>query len=219
MSRPRIRRLLAVLVGYCPTNTLRCFFYSYLMGYRLGANVRLGWGTVVAVNEFVAGANVTIRRGNTFVGPVTVELGERTFIGRYNKIECGDSAVDPKVAHMGYSRRFVTGANSLINEGHLFDVLGTLSIGNGTWIAGFDSQFLTHGAGTMNRDIKLGDDCFVGSAVRFAPGAGVGDRVIVGIGAVVTKQLPENNVVVGGFPAKVIKIREADDEYHFEKQW
>jgi acetyltransferase-like isoleucine patch superfamily enzyme len=78
---------------------------------------------------------------------------------------------------------------------------------------------LTHGAGTMNRDIKLGDDCFVGSAVRFAPGAGVGDRVIVGIGAVVTKQLPENNVVVGGFPAKVIKIREADDEYHFEKQW
>jgi acetyltransferase-like isoleucine patch superfamily enzyme len=215
----RARRLLATFVAHAPTNTLRCLLYRLLMGYRLGAGVRLGWGSVIAVDRFSAGVGVTVRRGNRFVGPISIELGDHTFVGRRNRIECGDAAADAAAAHMGYSRHFVTGEHSLINEGHLFDVLGTISIGRGTWIAGFDSQFLTHGAGTMNRDIVLGDECFVGSAVRFAPGSGVGRRVIVGMAAVVTKLLPDDEVVVGGFPARVLKARSADDSYRFQKTW
>ena len=219
MNRSQGRRLLALLIAHTPTSALRRAFYTLLMGYRFGAGTRLGWGSVIAVDRFSAGADMTLRRGNRFIGPITVELGDRTFIGRANRIDCGDAAADAKVAHMGYSRRFVTGADTLINEGHRFDVLGAISIGRGTWIAGFDSQFLTHGAGTMNRDIVLGEACFVGSAVRFAPGSGVGHRVIVGMAAVVTKRLAENDVVVAGFPARVVKARVANDGYEFQKTW
>jgi acetyltransferase-like isoleucine patch superfamily enzyme len=120
---------------------------------------------------------------------------------------------------MQYAREFITGRDSLINEGHLFDVLGRITLGNGSWIAGFASQFLTHGAGTMDRDIVIGDDCFLGSAVRFAPGSGIGSRVIVGMGAVVTKRLAPDNVVVGGVPAKVLKERQQQADYVFEKGW
>jgi len=159
------------------------------------------------------------RRGTCFIGPMSVDLADRTFIGRFNKIECGAGAADARVAHMNYTRRFQTGSNSLINEAHLFDVLGTIDIGRGSWIAGFSSQFLTHGASVMNRDICIGEDCFLGSAVRFAPGSSVADRVIVGMGAVVTGNIPDSDVIVAGLPARVIRVRDESDNYRFEKTW
>ena len=154
-----------------------------------------------------------------FVGPIEVHLGEGTFIGRWNRIECGEAAASPSQAHMNYARRFETGRNCLLNDSHLIDVLGLVSIGDGTWLAGFSSQFLTHGAGAMNRDIRIGRDCFLGSAVRFAPGSGVADRTIVAMGSVVTKTLTESDVVIGGVPARILKTREGEDAYRFERSW
>lgn len=215
----KIKKILALVIAVLPTSALRVGLYRALLGYRFGPGARLGWGVTIMVDSFHAGAHVVIRRGTGFSGPIRVELGDKTFIGRYNKIECGDNAGDASQAHMNYARAFITGRDSLINEGHLFDVLGRIEVGNGSWIAGFNSQFLTHGAGTMNRDIVIGEQCFLGSAVRFAPGSGIGNRVIVGMGAVVTKRIAENDVVIGGLPAKVIKARGDEDGYVFQKGW
>lgn len=215
----KIKKILALVISYLPGAALRLAAYRSLLGYRFGAGCQLGLGVLIAVDRFEAGAGVRIRRGTSFMGPITVRLGDKTFIGRFNKIECGDNAGDASQAHMQYAREFITGRDSLINEGHLFDVLGRISLGNGSWIAGFASQFLTHGAGTMDRDIVIGDDCFLGSAVRFAPGSGIGNRVVVGMGAVVTKRLTPDNVVVGGVPAKVIKERQQQADYVFVKGW
>lgn len=219
MKNTKLRKITALAISMLPGSALRTTAYSLLLGYSFGAGTRLGWGVVIAVDSFRAGKQVTVRRKTSFMGPIRVELGDKTFIGRFNKIECGDNAADASLAHMQYAREFLTGKDSLVNESHLFDVLGRIQIGNGSWVAGFSSQFLTHGAGTMNRDIVIGDNCFLGSAVRFAPGSGVGNGVMVGMGAVVTKRLPENDVVVAGLPAKVIKARTADDGYVFNKVW
>jgi acetyltransferase-like isoleucine patch superfamily enzyme len=213
------KRIAALLIAHVPTSALRILLYRLVPGYRIAPGCTFGRGVVIAVNAFTAGPGVHIRRGTCFIGPIDVVLAERTFIGRFNRIECGNGAVGASVRHMGYTRRFETGFDSLINEGHLFDVLGTIRIGRGSWVAGFDSQFLTHGAGVMDRNISIGDDCFVGSAVRFAPGCGVADRVIVAMGAVVTKQFPECNVIVGGLPARVLRARDSGDVHHFEKSW
>lgn len=214
----RTRKIKALLVSYMPTSGLRCSLYRSLLGYEIGQGSRIGLGVMIAVDSFTCGRNVTIRRGTSFMGPIAVSIGDETFIGRWNRIECGDAAAAPDQAHMNYARSFEVGQKCLINESHLFDVLGRISVGDGTWIAGFASQFLTHGAGVMNRDIAIGDDCFVGSAVRFAPSSGVGHRVMVGMGSVVTKRLPDDDVVVAGLPAKVIRQREADD-YSFKRTW
>jgi len=215
----RSRKILALIISRLPHKALRAVAYRHLMGYHLAKGTSIGFGVMIAVDRFTSGADVTIRRGTSFIGPITVTLGEGTFIGRWNRFECGDAAADPRQAHMGYARRFETGRNCLINESHLFDILGSITIGDGSWVAGFASQFLTHGAGTMNRDIVIGEKCFLGTAVRFAPGSGVGDRVIVGMGAVVTKRLPESDVIVGGLPAKVLRARTEDDGYSFERTW
>jgi acetyltransferase-like isoleucine patch superfamily enzyme len=214
----RARKLLALAVAWMPANALRIAGYR-LLGYRIGAACRIGLGTVIAVDNFACGARVSIRRGTVFSGPITVVLGDDTFIGRWNRIECGEAAAASGQAHMDYARHFETGRHCLINESHLFDVLGRISIGDGSWVAGFASQFLTHGASAMDRDITIGRGCFLGSALRFAPGSGVGDKVMVAMGAVVTKRIAGDNVVVGGVPAKVIRAREEHDGYRFEKTW
>ncbi len=58
--------------------------------------------------------------------------------------------------------------------------------------------------------IKIGDHCWIGMNVIILPGVCLGDNVIVGGGAVVTKSFP-SNVVVAGNPARIIKENQAEE--------
>ena len=53
--------------------------------------------------------------------------------------------------------------------------------------------------------IYIGDFCWLGANCVILPGVNLGCHVIVGAGAVVTKNFKENNIVIGGVPAKKIK--------------
>lgn len=50
---------------------------------------------------------------------------------------------------------------------------------------------------------------WIGGGAIINPGIYVGDNVVIGLGAVVTKDIP-NNVVIGGNPAKIIKELELE---------
>ncbi len=52
--------------------------------------------------------------------------------------------------------------------------------------------------------IRIGNNCWLGANCIILPGVELGDNVIVGAGAVVTKSFPEN-VIIGGNPAKILK--------------
>lgn len=54
--------------------------------------------------------------------------------------------------------------------------------------------------------IHIGNDVWIGARVIILPGVTVGDHVIIGAGAVVTKDVPDY-AIVGGVPAKVIRYR------------
>lgn len=84
-------------------------------------------------------------------------------------------------------------------------------------------KFLTHDGGTLlfrntvpdleiTKPIKVGNDVYIGNNVIILPGVTIGNKVVIGAGAIVTKDIPDNSLVVG-VPAKVIKTA---DEY-FEK--
>ncbi|MBM7709264.1 acyltransferase [Enterococcus lemanii] len=51
--------------------------------------------------------------------------------------------------------------------------------------------------------IKIGNNVNIGWNTTIMPGVTIGDNVVVGLGAIVTKDIP-SNVVVAGVPAKVI---------------
>lgn len=53
-------------------------------------------------------------------------------------------------------------------------------------------------------DTMIGENCLIGIGAFIMPGVTIGDQVIVGAAAVVTKDVPSNCIVAGN-PAKIIK--------------
>ncbi len=54
------------------------------------------------------------------------------------------------------------------------------------------------------RETFIGKNCFIGVNALILSGITIGDEVIVGAGAVVTKDVPSNTIVAGN-PARIIR--------------
>ncbi len=57
----------------------------------------------------------------------------------------------------------------------------------------------------VNKEVRIGDYCWIGMNALIMPGVTLGERTIVGGGAVVTHSFPQGYCVIAGNPAKVIK--------------
>lgn len=57
------------------------------------------------------------------------------------------------------------------------------------------------------RPVKIGSDVWVGGAAVILPGITIGDRVVIGAGSVVTKDIPDDVVAVGN-PCRVLRKNE-----------
>lgn len=77
-------------------------------------------------------------------------------------------------------------------------------IGDRTWILN-GAMIISHDySRTLKCDTVIGNDCIIGIRSIILPGVVLGDEVVVGAGAVVTKNVPSNTIVVGN-PAVAIK--------------
>lgn len=83
-----------------------------------------------------------------------------------------------------------------------------MSIGNNITITGV--KILTHDASTFKKfgytkvgRVTIGNDCFIGYGTIILPDTHIGNKVIVGAGCVVAKNIPDNSVVVGN-PCRMI---------------
>ena len=92
-----------------------------------------------------------------------------------------------------------------------------ISVGNNVHITD-GVKFITHDGGTLlfrdkipdldiTKPIVVGDRVYFGNNVIVLPGVTIGNNVVIGAGAVITKDIPDNSVVVG-IPGKVIKTTE-----------
>lgn len=101
-----------------------------------------------------------------------------------------------------------------------------INIGNNVRISSH-SSLVTHDGGLWtlrkmnlleNADffgiIEIGDNVNIGINVIIMPGVKIGNNCIIGAGAVVTKNIPDNSIAVG-VPARVI---ETVDEYYNKKK-
>ena len=198
-----LKLTLAALVSLLPINGLRVLGYRLLFGYQISES-KIGFGTVIAVDSFSI-EKASVGLFDLFVGPMKVTLREGASIGNRNTFACGYWVLREQYKESHYTRSLELGKHVLITSGHYFDVAGTFRLGDHSWIAGIGSQFWTHGAGVRERDVIIGEDCYIGSAVRFAPGSSVGNCVLVAMGSVVTSALPVHDALVGGVPARMLK--------------
>jgi len=200
----RRRLLAAAAVALVPSGRARVALYRRLLGYQIGDHCRIGMFNLIACRSLRLGDGSVVGRGNLIKGDFDLVAGPRLFIGNFNVLTCpwGLASRHPS---RDYGTRIEFGTDCLVNDRHYFDGHGRITVGDGSWIAGRDSQLYTHGISVEDRDIAIGRGCFIGSAARFAPGSGVGDRTIVGIGSVVLDRLASEAALVAGFPAQVVR--------------
>ena len=110
------------------------------------------------------------------------------------------------------------GNNCAINPSTFFSGTHLISIGDNVRIAGAWLNTHDGSVNMINRaygckldavgSIRIGSDVFIGYGTIVLPGTEIGNRVLVGAGAVVKGRIEENSVVVGS-PAKKIMTLDA----------
>ena len=128
---------------------------------------------------------------------------------------CGEDVNIEKGANFGMGGGISIGNCSGI--GVNCSIRGPLTIGEDVMM-GPDVVILTHThkisditipmrqQGSEIRPVTIGNDVWIGMRSIIMPGVTVGNGVVIGAGAVVTKDVPDY-AVVGGVPAKIIRFR------------
>ncbi len=198
----KVKAVLAAAISILPMNILRVLGYR-LLGYQV-KGTKIGFGTVMAVST-ASLDQCNIGMFNLFIGPMAVTIQQSASIGNRNTFSCGFWTTKDEYKPLAFARSLLIKHSAIITSGHYFDTAGSLVVGAGTWVAGIGSQFWTHGAWVLDRDVAIGEGCYLGSAVRFAPGSSIEDHVIVAMGSVVTRKFSESFALIGGIPATVLK--------------
>lgn len=128
--------------------------------------------------------------------------------------------------------RFGTNINVQFNSSIDISHCWLMSIGTDVTLAP-GAIILAHDASTKNflnytkiGAVEIGDRVFIGANAVILPGNRIGNDVIIGAGAIVTKDIPDNTVVAGN-PAKAIcktseyinKISKIPNQYIFSQDY
>jgi acetyltransferase-like isoleucine patch superfamily enzyme len=155
------------------------------------------------------GKRVTIQIGRK----ARVNLGRWSWIGDGTKIRCHEGVVD-------------IGAKTVLGQECTISAYQHVSIGRECVIADRVMMIdFDHGMveverpirlqGIYKRDVRVGNNVWIGYGACILRGVTVGDNAVIGTNSVVTKDVPEN-AVVGGVPARVIRMREAPRQLRWE---
>lgn len=105
-----------------------------------------------------------------------------------------------KIYHMDISNTARISFGTILDKTHPKGV----HIGNESYFASGSILFTHDFSRGLKKDTYVGERCFIGANAIIMAGVTIGDEVIVGSGAVVTKDVPSHSIVVGN-PAKLIK--------------
>ena len=160
--------------------------------------------------------------GLAFIGPgvvlqikpdARIELGRWSWLGHGTKIRCHEGVVS-------------IGAKTVLGQECTISAYQHVSIGRECVIA--DRVMLIdfdHGVvdverpirlqGIYMRDVRVGNNVWIGYGACILRGVTVGDNAVIGSNSVVTRDVPAN-AVVGGVPARVIRMRDEPTRMRFE---
>jgi len=168
---------------------------TYLHGdTRIGEDCQIGPGCVM--RDTVVGNGCTIIYADTDRAVV----GDRVEIGPFARLRKG--AVLKEGVHMG---NFGEIKDSILSPGvkmgH-FSYIGNAEIGEHTNIGA--GTITCNYDGVNKHKTKIGENVFIGSDTMLVAPVELGDQSRTGAGSVVTKNVPENTLVVG-VPARAIR--------------
>jgi len=162
---------------------------------------------------------VLAMRGGRLGRRCTIQPGVCLACGRGRPIEIGDGVCLMRgvVLSTSQSGRIVLEDHVYVGEYGVVTSNAEIHIGRDTIIAPHaDLVDFNHGTDDLAatvlsqpvaaRAIRIGRDVWLGAGVKVLAGVTIGDRGVVGAGAVVTRNVPERGVAVG-VPARVMCLR------------
>ena len=167
---------------------LFCFLY-YSFGRWLPASYSRGgciWKKVryiICRNLFNScGKNVNVESNAFFHSGKDISIGDNSGIGINAKlegtVEIGKNVMmGPDVIVLTRNHEFVRTDIPMLLQGH-----------------------------KESKPVKIGDDVWIGTRVIILPGVKIGNGVIIGAGAVLTKDVPDWAIAVGN-PARIVRYR------------
>jgi acetyltransferase-like isoleucine patch superfamily enzyme len=114
---------------------------------------------------------------------------------------------------LGVRRRYLSwvwkmeiGEGTAISMGAKLDLTNPRGIHIGRYsVITFGAAILTHDyINKVDRDVRIGDNCFIGAHSIILPGVTIGDGCIVAAGSVVARDVPAASLVAGN-PARVVE--------------
>ena len=153
--------------------------------------------------------------GLAFVGPgcslevgrnATLELGRWSWIGHGCKIRVHEG-------NMSIGAKTVLGQECTISAFQHVSIGRECVIADRVMLIDFDHGMVEverpiRLQGIYKRDVRVGHNVWIGYGACILRGVTIGDNAVIGTNAVVTRDVPAN-AVVGGVPARVIRMREA----------
>lgn len=201
------RFFVALLISLLPCRLVRILFYRVIFRYEVALSARIGLGAILAMRTASIG-RAQIGSCTRFVGPFKLTMEDGAIVSPFCTFQCGQFVLKQSGGSTARLPSCVIKRNARITEGHLIDASEGFELGENSWIAGQGSQFWTHGAeygATRDRSVVIGDNCYVGSAVLFAPGVKIGHHCVVGMGSVLTRSFNEDYLLIAGTPARVMR--------------
>ncbi|HWD84849.1 MAG TPA: acyltransferase [Solirubrobacteraceae bacterium] len=159
--------------------------------------------------------------GMCFIGPgVKFEIGRsaRVKLGRWSWVGHGCKIR----VHEG---ELSIGAKSVLGQECTFSCYQRISIGRECIVADRAMMIdFDHGMveverpireqGIYKREVHVGHNTWIGYGACLLRGVTVGDNSVIGTSAVVTSDVPDN-AVVGGIPARIIRMRDAPKTFRW----
>lgn len=128
---------------------------------------------------------------------------------------CSNAAKDFHIEppfYCDYGNLIYAEENVFVNFGATFLDGGTIKIGANTMLApGVHIYTAQHPLDIADRrewedckPVVIGKDCWIGGHATILPGVTIGDRVVIGAGSLVNRDIPSDSLAVGN-PARVVR--------------
>lgn len=220
----KIKIFFLIICAFIPISFFKKIIYRVFFGFKIGKKFNAGFAAIILADYVNIGDNVKIQ-GFSFLQSKYITIKDnskiyrRCFVKGLSSFEIGANVIfglstsaQARFKDEAYQKHWCKlkiGDNSVVSKKTFFDCTDNITIGSNVVLGGGETKFFTHGYDIQrNRnqgEIRVDNDCYVGTCCIFCPGVYVTSDVLVCPGTIVYKSIFEKGMYSS---AKLVKIQD-----------